>query len=421
MDILLKQVKLIDQRSTFHKKKVDILIQKGIITKINKSIKTPAKTKVWAEKNTHVSIGWFDIGTQIGEPGFEQRETIHSATQAAIKGGYTGIACFPNTNPVLDQQSSVSFIINKAKTQPIDIYPIGAVSKSCDGKEIAEMVDMHHAGAIAFSDGDHPLHHSGILLRALEYSKSFNGLIINKPANKEIQANGLIHEGEISIQLGMSGIPSIAESLTVHRDCELCSYANGRLLIHSISAVESLREIKAYKKKGLSIDASVSYLNLVYTDKQLTGFDANLKVLPPLRSNSDRKALIKALTDGEVSIITSNHQPLEPEVKEKEFFYSPFGAIGLQTTFSAINTFCENEVELDTIIHALSIGPRSVLGLDIPEVKAGAAANLTLFDPKEKWVFTKDVNQSNSNNSPFIDKEFVGKVQGIIYENSLLK
>ncbi len=421
MDILLKQVKLIDQRSTFHKKKVDILIQKGIITKINKSIKAPAKTKIWAEKNTHVSIGWFDIGTQIGEPGFEQRETIESTAQAAIKGGYTGIACFPNTNPVLDQQSSVAFIINKAKTQPIDIHPIGAVSKSCDGKEIAEMVDMHHAGAIAFSDGDYPLHHSGILLRALEYAKSFNGLIINKPANKEIQSNGLIHEGEISIQLGMSGIPSIAESLTVHRDCELCSYANGRLLIHSISAAESLKEIKAYKKKGLHIDASVSYLNLVYTDKQLTGFDANLKVLPPLRSESDRKALLKALENGDVHIITSNHQPLEPEIKEKEFFYSPFGAIGLQTAFSAINTICENEIELDTVIHALSIGPRSVLGLDMPDISVGSKANLALFDPKEKWIFTKDLNQSKSVNSPFINQEFVGKVQGIIHENSLLQ
>jgi dihydroorotase len=421
MDILLKQVKLIDKRSTFHKKKVDILIEKGIISKINKSIKAPAKTKIWAEKNTHVSIGWFDIGTQLGEPGFEQRETIESATRAAIKGGYTGIACFPNTNPVLDQQSSVSFIINKANTQPIDIYPIGAVSKSCDGKEIAEMVDMHHAGAIAFSDGDHPLHHSGILLRALEYSKSFNGLIINKPANKEIQSNGLIHEGEISIQLGMSGIPSIAESLTVHRDCELCAYANGRLLIHSISAKESLKEIKSYKKKGLHIDASISYLNLVYTDKELTGFDANLKVLPPLRSESDRKALLKALSNGEVNVITSNHQPIEPELKEKEFFYSPFGAIGLQTSFSAVNTYCKNDIELETIINALSAGPRSVLGLDIPQISVGSVANLTLFDPKEKWVFSKDKNQSNSVNSPFINHEFVGKVQGIIHQNSLLQ
>jgi len=421
MDILLKQVKLIDQRSTFHKKKVDILIQKGIITKINTSIKTPAKTKIWAEKNTHISVGWFDIGTQIGEPGFEQRETIDSATRAAIKGGYTGIACFPNTNPVLDQQASVAFIINKAKTLAIDIYPIGAVSKACEGKEIAELVDMHHAGAIAFSDGDHPLQHSGILLRALEYSKSFNGLIINKPANKEIQSNGLIHEGEVSIQLGMSGIPSIAESLTVHRDCELCSYANSRLLIHSISASDSLKEIKAFKKKSCQINASVSYLNLVYTDKQLTKFDSNLKVLPPLRSDSDRKALVKAITNGEVTVITSNHQPLEPEIKEKEFFYSPFGAIGLQTSFSAINTFCEKEIALETVIHALSVGPRSVLGLEIPEISVGSLANLTLFDPKQKWVFNKEMNQSKSVNSPFINQEFVGKVQGIIHKNSLLQ
>jgi len=421
MDILLKQVKLIDQRSKHHNKKVDVLIQKGVIAKIGKSIKTPSRTKVWKKKNTHVSIGWFDIGTQIGEPGYEQRETLESISKLAIKGGYTGIACFPNTNPTLDQQANIAFIINHAKFQPIDILPIGAVSKACEGKEIAEMVDMHHAGAVAFSDGDHTLHHSGILLRALEYAKGFDGLIIHKPANKEIQSNGVIHEGNTSIHLGMPGIPSIAESLTVHRDCEICSYAKGKLLIHSISAADSVKEIKAYKRKGHQVDGSIPYLNLVHTDKQLSSFDANLKVMPPLRAEADRKALVKAIASDDITVITSNHQPLEPEIKDKEFFYAPFGAIGLQTSFAAVNTFCGKELELEKMIHALSVGPREALGITAPTIDVGSHANLTLFDPKEKWTFTKDINQSKSVNSPFFGHEFIGKVQGIIHENSLFQ
>ena len=421
MDILLKHVKVIDRRSKHHNKKVDVLIQKGIISKIGKSLKAPSKTKVWEKKNTHISVGWFDIGTQIGEPGFEQRETMDSISRLAIKGGYTGIACFPNTNPTLDQQSNIAFIINRAKSQPIDILPIGAVSKGCEGKEIAEMVDMHHAGAIAFSDGEHPLYHSGILLRALEYAKGFDGLIIHKPGNKEIQATGVIHEGDTSIHLGMPGIPSIAESLTVHRDCEICGYAEGRLLIHSISAEDSLKEIKTYKRKGFHIDGTIPYLNLVHTDKQLNGFDANLKVLPPLRNESDRKALVKAIASEDITVITSNHQPLEPELKDKEFFYAPFGAIGLQTSFAALNTICGKDLDLEKMIHALSIGPRKALGMETPQLEVGSEANLTLFDPKEKWTFTKDLNESNSVNSPFFGSTFVGKVQAIIHQNSLLQ
>jgi len=420
MDILLKQVKIIDHRSAYHKKKLDILIKNGIIKRIAKSIKKSQSIQVFDEKNTHVSIGWFDIGTQVGEPGFEHRETLRTIAKAATKGGYTGIACFPNTSPPLHSKSEIQYIKNNTKEYAIDFHPIGAISKSCKGEELSEMLDMHHAGAVAFSDGYNVVANSGLMLRALEYVKTFNGTIISPAINCSIAKHGIMHEGVLSTQLGVTGIPSIAEKIAVQRDIELGTYANSRILIHNISTPEALQLVKQARRKKVEVFNSASYLNLVATDENLRDFNPNFKVIPPLRSEPQRTSLVKALQKKEIDIISSNHVPIDAESKEKEFYYSSFGAIGLETCYAALQTFCRKEVSIENIILALSIGPRKAIGLDIPKLEPGEEANLTLFNPKAEWTYKEDSIQSKSRNSPYLNQAFVGKPIGIVNRNQFL-
>jgi len=419
MNLFLKQVTVISPGSKHHNKLTNILIEKGVISSIGASIKKPTNCKEFYHKGACVSIGWFDIGTQIGEPGFEQRETISTVSKAAAAGGYTGIACFPNTNPPLHSKSEIQYIDHNSKNELVDIYPIGALSKYCKGEEITEMIDMSNAGAVAFSDGRSGIEKDGLLLRALEYSKSINKTIISAPRKQSFTSKGQIHEGTSSTKIGVPGIPHIAEDITVERDIKLCEYVDGTLLIHNISSQGAVGSIKTARKTNHNISASVSYLNLVANETFIETFNENYKVLPPLRSKKDQSALLKAVQNNDISVITSNHEPIEEEIKSKEFFYAAFGAIGLETCFSAVNTFAKDTISLDQLIQCLTINPRTVLGISAPTFEKGSEANLTVFDPLFQWTFRKKNINSKSKNSPFIDTKFTGKVLGVMANNKL--
>ncbi len=421
MDILLQQVKVIHEGSALHRKTVDILIKDGVIKTISKSIKKPKGVPVWSQANAHVSIGWLDIGTQIAEPGYEHRETIASVSRAAAAGGFTGIACFPNTKPCLDSHSPIQYVQQRAQREIIDLYPIGSISQSCEGHEMTEMIDMHRAGAVAFSDGDHSIEKNGLLLRALEYAKSLDGLIISSPQENVISKNGVMNEGKTSISLGLPGIPDMLEKLMTIRDIELCKYAEGRMLIHGISTPETLKVIKAAKKDKVRVQSSISYMHLVADESQLNTFDPNYKIMPPLRTEKQRKSMVKAVDQGDIDVIHSQHIPIEKEGKEKEFFYADFGIIGLETCFAATHTLCQKDLSLDRLVHCLSRGPREVLQLPEIRITEGHTANLTLFDPAKKWTYTEDQVQSKSRNSPFIGQSFVGKALAIINKNQIIE
>ena len=410
MVVLIKQAKIIFPKSKFHNKTKDILIRNGVIEKIGSSIKEE-KAKVIKSKNLHVSLGWMDIGAQCGEPGFEYRESLETLSQCAMAGGYTGLAIFPNTYPVIDNKSSIQYILNSSESHLVNYYPIGALSKKCQGEEITEMMDMSSQGAVAFSDGTKPVASNGLLLRALEYVKSIGGLIINSPKDTTLSNDSDIHEGEVSTSLGLKANPSISEFLTLERDIRLTQYADSKLLAHQISTKESVHILKTCKDKN--IYSSVAYLNLCKTEDAVSQFDVNSKVNPPLRAIEDQEALVKGVTGGTIDIITSNHIPLEEEAKKKEFVYADGGAIGLQTCYSGVSTFA-SQISLNKLIAALSINPRKILGLDIPQIEVGELANITLFDPDKKWTFDMSKNKSKSKNSPFIDTEFTGMVIGVI-------
>lgn len=419
MKLLLKQVKVVDPTSKYNGRKVDILIEKGVVKKIAKSITKPSQTKVWQKENVHISPGWLDIGTQIGEPGYEQRETIETVTAAAIAGGYTGLAPFPNTHPPLQSKADLQALFAITNDLPIAFYPIAALTKNNAGKEITEMIELTEAGAIAFSDGAGYVQDAGVLKRGLEYANAVNGLIINQ-ANHYPDEGGMIHEGEVSVKLGLKGITDYSETTAVKRDIELAAYTKSNLLVHNVSGATTLPILKQ-ANKGKRVFSSVSYLNLICNEEHVDDFNTQYKVLPPLRSSTDRNALVKAVKNGIIQVITSNHTPIEDEKKHLEFEQSAYGATGLETCFAALCTHIKDALELEDIITALAIQPRSILGLHVPIVDIEEAADYTLFDPDLPWTYRKEDILSKSKNNPFVDAAFTGKALGIIRDEVLVE
>ena len=415
MRLLLKQITVLDKYSPYYQDKVSILVENGIITKIGKSIRITKNVKTVEFKNALVSIGWMDIGTQIGEPGYEHRETLATVAAAAARGGFTEIACFPNTQPTIHTKSEVQYIKNNTKESIVDFHPIGAISKECLGEELSDMVDLHYAGAVAFSDGMHSVQNNGVLMRALEYVKSFDGLIINHPHDKAIARNGMVHEGVISTSLGTPGIADMAESIQVERDLSLRKYTESKVFIYNISSHDSVQKIRAARAQNKkNIYSSVPYLNLIFNDSAIEQFDAHYKVLPPLRSEEDRLALIDGVKDGSIDCITSNHKPVEAESKNLEFSRSSYGAIGLETCYAAISTHLKKVITTKQLVHSLAYRSRESIGRKIPTIAIGEPANLTIFDPECEWTYDKKSIRSKSSNSPFIGHTFTGKVLAVV-------
>lgn len=419
MRILIKNGTILDPNSPHHQQQHDLLIEAGIIRRIAPNIETEVLAETLDATGCHISIGWLDIGTQIGDPGYEQREDQTSLGQAAAAGGYTAIASLPNTIPSIHSKSEVLYLKNRAAQQLVDMLPIGAISKNCAGQELAELYDMQQVGAVAFSDGKQPVLHTGVLLRALDYSKSFGGLVVNHPHDPSLVTAGQMHEGSVSTSMGLRGIPNIAEELMVQRDIELLAYTQSKLHILNISTAKSVQLVRAAKAEGLDLTASVVAMNLTHTDEALRDFDAQYKVQPPLRDEQSRQALIAGLEDGTIDCITSNHTPLMEESKKCAFSDADFGAIGLETTFALLHT--QQILSLPLLVEKLAQYPRKVLNLEAPSIQTGQLANLTIFNTNLAWTYTAASIQSKARNTPFIGQAFVGKVIAVLNKGKLQK
>ena len=411
--ILLKNAIIIAPASKHHQKKRDLLIKKGMIIMIRAKIEEKAK-QIIDLQGACISPGWLDVGVHTGDPGFEQREDLQTLSHSAAAGGYTGVASWPNTNPVVHGRSEVLYMKNETKGGLIDCFPIGAVSENCQGSDITEMYDMYAAGAVAFSDGLNSIQNSGMMLRALQYVKAFDGLVINHPCDASIAGEGQVHEGLVSTSLGMKGIPHMAEEIMVQRDIYLAEYTGSRLHLANLSSAGSVELVRQAKKRGVQVTASVAVINLVMEDEAIQEFDTNVKVWPPLREATDRQALLKGLKDGTIDLIVSNHTPLEEEAKKLEFPHADYGVIGLETAFALVNTHLGKLLTTEEIVDRLAIAPRKLLRLPIPEIAEGAIANLTLFDPKQDWTFSQSDIYSRSRNTPFVGETFTGKVLGVV-------
>jgi dihydroorotase len=418
MNILLRQATIIDPSSPFHLQIADIFIVNGVYQQIETSISTTADQTV-DMAGAYLSPGWVEIFTNACDPGFEFKETIESATQAAALGGYTDIMVLPNTLPVVHAKAGVQYLVQKGKLSPVHVHPIGAITKNTEGKELTEMYDMASSGALAFSDGTKSIQDSGLLLKALQYVKAINKTIIQLPDDKSINPHGLMNEGIVSTQLGLPGKPSIAEELMIARDIELVKYTGSKLHITGISSKKSVELIRQAKAENLPITCSVTPFHLCFIDGDLSQYDTNLKVNPPLRTEADRKALLEAVLDGTIDCIASHHLPEDIDHKITEFEYAGYGMIGLQTAFSVVQQALP-QLSPEKLVSLFAIQPRQIFGLEEASIQVGQPVQCSLFSLDQEWVFEKDNNRSKSANSPFFGARFKAKPLGIINKGSLL-
>lgn len=418
MNLIIKQAKIVDPTSSHNGKVADIHIANGAIVSIGKNLSAKG-TKEVILKNMHVSPGWMDIFADFADPGFEFRETLTTGVNAAAAGGFTTVCVIPNTKPVMDQKSVVEYVTHKAKGLPVSVLPLGSITRNAEGKELAEMYDMKLSGAVAFTDGKNSIQSSGLLVKALQYVKSFNGVLIQVPDDKSINPGGVMNEGITSTQMGLPGRSEIAEEIAVSANIKLAAYAGSSLHFTGISTEASLKLIKEARQKKIDITCSVTPYHLYFCDEDLTTYDTNLKVNPPLRNRKDRKALQKAINDGWIDCIASHHIPQDKDHKVVEFEYAKNGMISLQTVYAVINSTLP-DVAQERWIEMLAVNPRKILGLEVPSVKEGNAASLTFFDPNYQWTFEATDIVSVSKNSPFIGKTFTGKPLGIFHNNQLI-
>lgn len=414
LNYILRSAKIIDPRSKFHGKTSDVLIENGDITLISKKIiykKHYIEIKI---KNLHVSPGFLDMNTHIGEPGYEYREDVKSGSHAAKKGGFTGIVYMPNTNPPIQNAADINFVKKIFEKNIIDVFPAGCVTKNMKGNEIAEIHDMKEAGAVTFTDDLNSIENSMIMSIALEYTKDFKTPIMVVPFEKKLCQNGLINEGKTSALLGLNGIPKVAEEIRINRDIELVNYNKGRLHFSTVSTKKSLELIKKAKEKNINITTDIAAHQLILHDEMLSDFNTNLKVFPPIRSKKMLKEFIKNIKNGNIDAISSNHTPIVSEKKKCSFLNAEFGIIGLESVFGIVNTVLNKEIGLEKIIELLSINPRRILNIACPKIEEKNKANITLYDPEQKWLFKTNDVKSKSKNSPFENYEFKGKVLGVI-------
>ncbi|SDB39639.1 dihydroorotase [Flavobacteriaceae bacterium MAR_2010_188] len=414
MNVLIKSATIVDAASEFNKQVVDILIEKGKISKISQSIPNPKNYKEVALENLHVSQGWFDSSVSFGEPGFEERETIENGLKTAALSGYTTVALNPNTDPVIDSQADIRFVKSQSNGNAVNLEPIGSLTVKSEGKDLGELFDMKASGAIAYYDYKAPIVNANLMKLALQYTSGFDGLVIVFPQDKEIANKGVMNEEHTSTQLGLRGIPSLAEELHIIRDLFLLEYAGGKLHISTISTKTSVDLIRDAKAKNLNVSCSVAVHNLFMTDDKLNSFDTKYKVSPPLRTELDRLALIEGIKDGTIDMVTSDHNPLDIERKKLEFERADFGTIGLESSFGALNSIFTLKKSIDVLTRG-----KKRFGLNSNPVNVGNTAELTFFNPKKTSEFKLENIFSTSKNSIFEGEKLKGMAYGI-YSNGQL-
>jgi dihydroorotase len=406
MKLLIQSAKILDAGSPFHKKTRNILIHNGRIADIGE--KKFSADKVIDASGMMLSIGWFDLGTFVGDPGYEHKEDLASLARTAEAGGFTGLAVLPNTQPTVQTKNEVSYLRSGNANRLVQIYPLAAVTRQNKGEDLTEMIDLHEAGAVGFTDGLKPIWHTDILLKALQYTQKFNGLLIDHPEDTWLNLFGQMHEGVSSTMLGLKGMPGIAESISLSRNLDLLRYAGGKLHAARLSTAKSIDLVRAARNKGLAITCDIAAYQPLFDDSALAEFDTNYKVNPPFREKADNAALIKGLNDGTVDIICSGHVPQDAESKNLEFDQADFGMINLQT-FAANLVSLSDRVAMDKLLEKVTTAPRQLLGIAVPRIDVGEGADITLLDPSREWVLDEKSNRSKAINSPWWGQVVKGK------------
>jgi len=412
--ILIQSVTIVHPGHKLNAKKRDILIERGKVTEIATKIKPSKTMEVITEKDLHISIGWIDMAARFCDPGHEYKEDLHSGLKAAAKGGFSAAVVLPDTEPCVDSKSGIEYVINKSRSEVCQALPAGAISQGMKGKQLAEFYDMTQSGAVAFTDDKRGVDHTELMHRALEYGVNFDALVYSFPFDKGVVPGGIMHEGSQSTLMGTKAIPTIGETIRLQRDIELLSHAGGKMHALCLSSAESIDLIKQAKKRKLNITASVAAHHLMFTDKSLAEFDSNYKVLPPLREESDRKALIKGLKSGTIDCIVSDHTPEDVEHKKVELAHAAYGMNTIESAFAMARTATKGALEIEDLVRALALSPRKILSLSTIAFEEGAEACFTLFQPNEKIEFDTAKMLSKTDNTPLHKRTLLGKVVGVI-------
>ena len=408
MSLLLKNAVILDSNSPVHNQLCNLLIENGII----KSLNGKTAKKEYDLEGKMVSIGWFDLNANFNDPGNEHKEDIESGSSVALHGGFTDINLIPDTYPAIETKSDVEYLIGKSG-QEIDVHVSAALSEQLKGDNLTEIFDLNAAGARSFSDGDNPIWNPELLLKALQYTKSLNAPVIQNAKDKHLAGKAQMHEGKVSINLGLRGEPSLSEELVIMRDLEILKYSGGKIHFTKISTAKSVELIKKAKEEELNVTSDVSIHHLLFTDESIRDFDTTFKNSPSYRTEFDKKALIKGVKEGVIDAICSNHRPQDQESKQLEFDLSEPGSISLQTFYPALNIL-SNKIPMEVLLERITNGSRRILGLEELVIKEGMEAKLTILNPTITWVLDAKSNRSKSKNSPFWGQELSGKVHGTI-------
>ncbi len=399
----------------------DIIIDKGVIKDIGQFQADSFSGKTLDCAHKVILPGFLDMHVHFREPGREDKETIFSGSSAATAGGFTGACLMPNTHPVIDNQEMVKFVLDKGKDLITDIFPIGAITKSLKGKEISEIADMINAGIVAVSDDGFPTMNMNIMRKGMEYVNMFDIPLILHCENKNLSGNGVMNEGYYSTKLGLAGIPTISENISIIQNIMLSEYTGCKIHIAHVSTAGSIEIIKNAKDRGVKVTCEVSPHHLTLTDKLIETFDPNFKINPPLRTEKDLETVKNGLKSGIIDVIATDHAPHTVDEKEFEFDKSPFGVIGLETAFGIINEFFINKglINLERLIELLVVNPRKILNLNIPEIKKDKKANFVIIQLDKKLTVEKDNFFSMSRNSPFIGMKLAGEIQAVFNKNKV--
>ena len=403
--------------------KADILIQDGQIKKIGSDLQA-GDAVVYDASGKMVSMGWMDMHVHLREPGQEHKETIETGCRAAAYGGFTAVACMPNTDPPIHTRDVVEFIIERASDTPVDVYPIACVSKNRAGESLAEMADLAAGGAVAFSDDGSPVQDSGLMRHALEYSSMLGLPVINHEEDLPLGPKGHMHEGEVSTRLGLAGISGLSEEIMIARDILLAEFTGGHVHVAHISTAKAVEMVREAKAKGINVTTEVCPHHFTLTDSEVetSGFDTHTKMHPPLRPQHDVDGMKEGLRDGTIDAICTDHAPHASFEKEVEYISAPFGILGLETAWGLTGREIIAQGVLSTAqaVHKVTVAPRRILNIDIPKVEEGAPANLTIFDADTDWVFEAGDIKSKSVNTPFVGSAMKGRAWAVYNKGKLV-
>ena len=411
MNIVLKEARVYNPSSKYHDQVVNIHIQDGIIQSIGQEI--AESSQVIDLSGAFVSMGWMDLRANYCDPGLEYKEDLKSGRHLAAASGFTHVCLLPNTEPVIQDKNDIAYLVRENDHFPTKLHAIAAITKDACGEEFTEILDLYQAGAVAFSDGEKPIWNSDILLKALMYLQKFDGLLMNRPEDRTMTQFGSMHEGINSTILGLNGMPGVAEELMIERDLRLLEYAGGKIHFSTISSAGSVDLIKKAKARGLQVTCDVAACQLIFDEWSVGDFDTNFKVNPPLRTKRDREALLEGVRNGVIDAIVSNHSPQDEENKKLEFDLAAFGMSSQQTVLSMLG----KELPMDTWLEKITVAPRRVLAMEIPEFEKGKVADLTIFDPSRVWSFSQLTNISKSENHPWLGQALYGQVLGIVNQS----